>query len=112
MKWTEERETQLRELRDQGFTFKQVATKLGMTRGAVAGRVRDLRLSVPEFSIERPPTPLPMRQVASVTLFDLEPHHCRWPVSDAPYMFCGDTKIDGSSYCRHHFGMSKREVAA
>jgi GcrA cell cycle regulator len=45
---------------------------------------------------------------APVTLFDLEPHHCRWPVQDAPYLFCADTKQDGSSYCSRHFGVSKR----
>ncbi len=41
----------------------------------------------------------------SVTLLDLEPHHCRWPV-DAPdlvnHRFCGVTREDGLPYCKAH----------
>jgi GcrA cell cycle regulator len=39
------------------------------------------------------------------TLMQLEAYHCRYPVGEvgAPdFFFCGDTKIDGSSYCQHH----------
>lgn len=45
---------------------------------------------------------------APVALLDLEPHHCRWPVRDMPYLFCADTKTDGSSYCSRHFSISRR----
>lgn len=48
---------------------------------------------------------------APVALLDLEPHHCRWPVQDVPYLFCADAKQDGSSYCSYHFGVSKRGMA-
>ena len=39
------------------------------------------------------------------SLFDLEPHHCRWPVDvDGQEWpgYCGDKKIIGLSYCAVH----------
>lgn len=41
-------------------------------------------------------------EVERVHLLDLEPHHCRWPYGDGPYMFCGKTKVSGKSYCEFH----------
>jgi GcrA cell cycle regulator len=43
-----------------------------------------------------------------IPLFDLRPHHCRWPMWDdaqhhAEHLFCGATKQDGSSFCPKHF---------
>lgn len=44
----------------------------------------------------------------NVALVDLEPHHCRWPYGDrAPYFFCGQGKIDDSSYCHAHASLSR-----
>ena len=34
-----------------------------------------------------------------VKTVDLEPHHCRWPYLEGPFLHCGLTKIPGSSYC-------------
>lgn len=118
MNWTEERDTQLRKLRDAGLTFSQIAAAFGMTNSAVIGRADRLglakqgqpatrsnqkrRITVQEQSL--PPT----LATGSVALLDLEPHHCRWPVQDVPYLFCADAKIDSSSYCGYHFGVSKR----
>jgi GcrA cell cycle regulator len=45
---------------------------------------------------------------APVTLFDLQPHHCRWPIGDGPILFCADTKLEGRSYCPRHFGIAIR----
>lgn len=44
--------------------------------------------------------------VARVSLMDLEPHHCRWPVGEPTQGFCGCTKQPGSSYCKAHFERS------
>ena len=129
--WTEERETQLRELRDRGYSSSQIAAELGgVTRNAVIGaahrmglrstkrvaapkavrkpRVRSTQFRKPVMKTE--PLPMMDRQSdAPVTLFDLEPHHCRWPSGDAaPYTFCGGTKLDGSSYCGHHHRVAYR----
>ncbi len=40
-------------------------------------------------------------------LFDLEPHHCRWPIGDGPYAYCGCQRSPGSSYCTKHLIRSK-----
>lgn len=121
--WTKERDTQLRKLRDAGLTFSQIAAALAVTRSAVISRADRLGLAkqgqpatrskYPKRQITAMPVPATMRDANTpVTLFDLEPHHCRWPVSDAPYLFCADTKLDGSSYCERHFDISKRGVAS
>jgi GcrA cell cycle regulator len=39
------------------------------------------------------------------SLFDLEPHHCRWPVDVQGQQwpgYCGDKKVIGLSYCNRH----------
>ena len=40
-------------------------------------------------------------------ILDLEPHHCRWPVGDGPFAFCGDRKVPGKSYCAGHLARSQ-----
>lgn len=52
-------------------------------------------------------TPLPLpapvaTDEARVSLVDLEPHHCRFPVGDPVQGFCGHPKVEGLSYCEHH----------
>ena len=60
-----------------------------------------------------------------VSLEDLAPHMCRWPVTDRmPHRFCGERKRDGLAYCKHHADLaystpkfrkpllSKRKMAA
>ncbi len=124
--WTKERDAQLWELREQGFSFNQIAAQLGVSKGACIGRADRLglrstkRAAQPRPKVARPvrntpfvplaaPLPVPAIDQQSdnpVALLDLEPHHCRWPVNDAPYMFCADVKIGGSSYCQRHFGIA------
>ena len=42
-----------------------------------------------------------------LTIVDLEPHHCRFPVEvlGQPMMYCGDPKASGS-YCARHYRMA------
>ncbi len=40
------------------------------------------------------------------TIMQLESWHCRYPIGepeDAEFFFCGAPKIEGSSYCQHHY---------
>lgn len=47
-----------------------------------------------------------------VSLIDLDPHQCRYPVNDvSPFLFCGHQKMDGSSYCAPHFMLAHRSEA-
>lgn len=51
------------------------------------------------------PAPMPTPaadDVARVSLLDLEPHHCRWPVGEPTQGFCGCDKVPGLSYCAGH----------
>ncbi len=130
--WTKERDAELVKLREQGFSAAQIAVKLGgLTRSAVIGRADRMglrstkRAAQPRPAVQRPvrntpfvppatllPVPaIDQQSEAPVALLDLEPHHCRWPVSEAHYLFCAATQLDGSSYCRRHFGISRRGVA-
>lgn len=49
---------------------------------------------------------LPIPASRPVKVADLTSKHCRWPINrdaDGNRLFCGAHKIDGSSYCIHHF---------
>lgn len=53
------------------------------------------------------PEPLPVLDEPGggegVSLLDLEPHHCRYPITrELPHMFCGAGRASGSSYCQRH----------
>lgn len=133
--WTKERDAQIEKMRELGLTFSQIAAAFGMTSSAVIGRADRLGLAKQGQPATRshpkrkprivnhgnyfkvatavpPPVPaIDQRSDAPVALLDLEPHHCRWPVRDAPYAFCGSQKMDGSSYCDPHRLASKRGVA-
>lgn len=129
--WPEDREAKLRELHKQGLSIGQIAADFGVERGAVAGKLH--RLGLLGKSVRRAPvrkeqkpkavrrTPFRVSEVlpapaidtppaTGVSLFDLQSHHCRWPVGDAPYVFCGAMKVDGR-YCASHVRLSRRGVA-
>ena len=38
----------------------------------------------------------------SITLLQLNEHTCKWPIGDAPIMFCGLHPDAGSPYCEQH----------
>ena len=48
-----------------------------------------------------------------VSLLDLEPHHCRWPIGDPKaktgFGFCGCRKAPVGSYCPEHTQMARRK---
>ncbi|MCX7898489.1 MAG: GcrA family cell cycle regulator [Methylocystis sp.] len=41
---------------------------------------------------------------ARVTIMDLRPGACKWPVArvDDEWLFCGDSSTPGKAYCQHH----------
>jgi len=47
-----------------------------------------------------------MRRPHAKGLLDLDPKDCRWPMGEAPYVFCCAEAIQGQSYCEHHYGRS------
>lgn len=46
-----------------------------------------------------------------ITVLDLQKHHCRFPLGEAPYHFCGVQKREGFPYCAEHVAVThNREV--
>lgn len=43
-----------------------------------------------------------------LSLLDLCPHDCRYVYGDSPFTFCGQPKLEGSSYCGPHLALSRR----
>jgi hypothetical protein len=41
-----------------------------------------------------------------ISLVELEIEHCRYPDGDGPFTFCGQQRMDGSSYCHSHSALS------
>jgi hypothetical protein len=44
MSWTRERETKLRQLWAEGLSMSEIASRLGVTRGSICGKVHNLGL--------------------------------------------------------------------
>jgi hypothetical protein len=44
----------------------------------------------------------------NIALQDLQSHHCRYPTSDAPTLFCGCKKFGEASYCLPHYELTHK----
>jgi hypothetical protein len=54
------------------------------------------------FRVDRSKTYEIPRAKHNVTFFELEPHHCRYPIGDPKtkeFRFCGAPRLDGRPYC-------------
>jgi GcrA cell cycle regulator len=138
--WTAERIEQLKSGFGAGLSCAQIANEIGVSRNAVIGKLNRLGLSrgrnpgAPRArssggSIRRPQvltqrlllkavfaSAPPTDDVVSsepCSLLNLAPRKCRWPISDAvDITFCGNTTIDGMSYCAGHARMAYRGSSA
>ena len=138
--WTAERIEQLKSGFCAVLSCAQIANEIGVSRNAVIGKLNRLGLSrgrnpaAPRArssggSIRRPQvltqrsllkavfaSALPADDVVSsepCSLLNLAPRKCRWPISDAAdFTFCGNTTIDGMSYCAGHARMAYRGSSA
>ena len=134
--WTAERIAQLKSGFSAGLSCAQIANEIGVSRNAVIGKLNRLGLSrgrnpsAPRArssggSIRRPQvltqrlllkavfaSAPPADDVVSsepCSLLNLAPRKCRWPISGAvDFTFCGNTTIDGMSYCAGHARMAYR----
>jgi GcrA cell cycle regulator len=134
--WTAERIAQLKGGVSAGLSCAQIANEIGVSRNAVIGKLNRLGLSrgrnpsAPRArssggSIRRPQvltqrlllkavfaSAPPADDVVSsepCSLLNLAPRKCRWPISGAvDFTFCGNTTIDGMSYCAGHARMAYR----
>jgi len=133
--WTDQQVRQLKKLRAEGLSARQIANKLGgMSRHAVIGKIRRLGLSqgVPSdqrmgrvITTARATKAVPAiveetfkPRVADVVsrripILDLKAMECRYPDESGnpekgiPHTFCGNPTEDGSSYCPAHVILSR-----
>jgi len=123
--WTPERVETLKRLWAEHHSAAEIARAIGcgLTRCAVLGKAH--RLDLPTHAAPRklyrtfartwmPPAekraakPKPeMPAPLNIPFLALEASHCRYVVNDAhPYVFCGQQKRSGSSYCAHHHALT------
>lgn len=132
--WTEGEDQVLKSMREIGASFGVIGAKLGRSRNSCISRADRIRLPKsgrPEAAKSEARTPrprqakprvvavdiktgeqlndLPLDQSENpVQFFDLEWHHCRWPIDGEGVntLFCGDHIHAEHSYCLRHFKIS------
>lgn len=128
--WTAERDAVLVRLWAEGYSASQIADQImgvTVTRCAVIGRAHRLKLpprkarepartprprrtrgfvpkppAPPPRPIPPPPPPPGAPQMRRLSLVELKPHHCHWPIGDGPFLFCGADAASGEVYCPFH----------
>ena len=120
MKWTDELDNKLRELRLKGETYGEIAKKLNVSRNAAVGRANRINLD----PMAKVPTPAPQNLVEVIkqipepkvhvppkkgkiakNIVDLEPHMCKWPIGspgEPGFHFCSHTRVESMPYCEGH----------
>jgi GcrA cell cycle regulator len=112
------------------LSASRIADKLGVTRNAVIGKAHRLGLSSkkqqqpaerkprqapnPARSHRREPAEPPSAAILVMpaeflnrTLEEIGQRDCRYPHGDrAPFLFCGQPVLEGSSYCAEHHGIA------
>lgn len=120
--WTPARIATLQGLLTGEHTARQIAERMGLSRGAVLGRVRRMGLAdglapqpvyvrtppmpkpppAPRLVIE-PPKPKPPVIGLSVSILALTSGMCRWPTGEGEHTFCGlPWAGDHGPYCTDH----------
>ena len=138
--WTTERIALLKNRIDAGLSCAQIAREIGVSRNAVIGKANRLGLSrfkspvgqpepvaskvvrsrkVTQHRILRALRRVPQLAFAEVpggspnrcSLLELQPWHCRWPISDPgaeDFAFCGNNPVEGLPYCAAHARLAYR----
>ena len=115
MTMTSQQVNELRELVAQDFSAGRIAVMLGVSRNAVIGKIKRLRLNWPldknrhQAPPKTPPAPIMNVEVQGepCLIMDLSNETCRWPLwhNDGPHFYCGRLDADqknGCPYCRKH----------
>jgi|SRR5687767_15168124 len=88
---------------ETGLLRKRVLTPRPLEMRRLAEKMHAVELHPPAALL---PTVPPSEQgVPGVSLLDLQPHHCRWPIGEvgaADFHFCGDHRVEGRPYCSAH----------
>jgi hypothetical protein len=112
--------------RDKDLSYLEIAKILSrefrvkLTKNACIGKARRMQKGLrgkprkPPKRKWRPTKREPVQKLRPkpktpglIALMDLQPHHCRWPYGErSPFLFCGEPKEDGQSYCTKHCNMA------
>ena len=134
--WTIERVERLKSCFEAGFSCREIAADIGVSRNAVIGKLSRLNLTrerdrdpparknagaTPrrQYAMlaaayagpETPPEFEPIDDARRCSLFELSEARCRWPISTpgaADFCFCGNTPLDGLPYCSGHSRLAYR----
>jgi GcrA cell cycle regulator len=130
--WTIERVERLKSCFEAGFSCREIAADIGVSRNAVIGKLSRLNLTrerdrdpparknagaTPRrqyamlSAAYAPAEPEPIDDARRCSLFELSEARCRWPISTpgaADFCFCGNTPLDGLPYCSGHSRLAYR----
>ena len=130
--WTTERVDRLKSCFEAGFSCREIAADIGVSRNAVIGKLSRLNLTrerdrdpparknagaTPRrqyamlSAAYAPAEPEPIDDARHCSLFELSEARCRWPISTpgaADFCFCGNTPLDGLPYCSGHSRLAYR----
>ena len=128
----------VRDLAVQGFSAREMAAAMGVTKGSIIGvchrekiplsntpgrpsrSPNDSPKSVGHKVRQRPitpkTTPLPIEMIPTaptLSIFELSTRTCSYPFgNEPPFMFCGQPVEDGSVYCTTHHSLCFRRGTA
>jgi GcrA cell cycle regulator len=128
LEWNADELATLHSMWRAGLTGAAIAAKLGTSRSAVLGKIARIGLKRSRRPVRRKPPPAtkpkfpfiarvkrkpPQKPAGPVHFAQLAEHHCRWiPGEPHTQMYCGATKITGSSYCATHTRIAWARTAA
>ena len=129
LEWNADELATLRSMWRAGETGAAIAEKLGTSRSAVLGKIariglmrskrapRPIRRKAPRSTKPKPKFPFlkrkPPPSAGPVHFAQLAAHHCRWmPGEPHTQIYCGQTRISGSSYCAAHTRIAWARTAA
>lgn len=129
--WTPESVAKLKAWWAEGLSQEAIGERLGISRNAVASKVKKLRrrgVVIKAHPIGRPagsnvirlrPRTNPPRVAVNappsldLSVYELTDSTCKYPVTDRPpHRFCGHRSLAGGPYCRSHWLISRGGAVA
>ncbi|MHA1550017.1 MAG: GcrA family cell cycle regulator [Alphaproteobacteria bacterium] len=139
MSWTSTRIAKLKKLWEKGLSTTEIGTKLGFSKNAVVGKAHRLGLksrqattkkikrkiapkiskgapakNIRENSSSENKTSIKKSQSKIISILDLKPGMCRWPMEDPrsdEFSFCGEPTFGKKPYCLKHCSQAYTLVA-